>query len=62
MDLDRQKQSKMNALTVQNPRYKCDLGNKNDSVFDCNNTFILRLYYICACALQLMYTPVSRSY
>ena len=24
----------MNALTVQNPRHKCDLGNKNDSVTD----------------------------
>ena len=24
----------MNALAVQNPRYKCDLGNKNDSVTD----------------------------
>ena len=22
----------MNALAVQNPRHKCDLGNKNDSV------------------------------
>ena len=27
-------QSIMNAITVQNPRYKCDLGNKNDSVTD----------------------------
>ena len=24
----------MNALTVQNPHHKCDLGNKNDSVTD----------------------------
>ena len=23
-----------NPLAVQNPRYKCDLGNKNDSVTD----------------------------
>ena len=46
---------KLNALAVQNPRYKCDLGNKNDSVFDCNNNYYnyYRLYYICVCALQL---------
>ena len=25
---------RMNALTVQNPHHKCDLGNKNDSVTD----------------------------
>ena len=24
----------MNALAVQNPPHKCDLGNKNDSVTD----------------------------
>ena len=24
----------MNALAVQNPRHKCDLGNKKDSVAD----------------------------
>ena len=24
----------MNALAVQNPHHKCDLGNKNDSVID----------------------------
>ena len=24
----------MNALAVQNPRHKCDLGNKNDLVTD----------------------------
>ena len=24
----------MNALAVQNPRHKCDLGKKNDSVTD----------------------------
>ena len=40
-------QSIMNAITVQNPHHKCDLGNKNDSVtdkkitiFDCNNNYI----------------------
>ena len=39
-------QSIMNAITVQNPHHKCDLGNKNDSVtdkkitiFDCNNNY-----------------------
>ena len=38
----------MNALAVQNPPHKCDLGNKNDSVtdnkittdiFDCINNY-----------------------
>ena len=45
----------MNALAVQNPRHKCDLGNRNDSetnkkITEDNMTviinIILRLYYI----------------
>ena len=55
----------MYARTVQNPRHKCDLGNKNDSVTDKKTNcrqyltviitiIILRLYYnICVCTLQL---------
>ena len=54
----------MNVLAVQNPR---DLGNKNDSVTDnCRQhltvtiIIILRLYYICVCALQLTLQVLPR--
>ena len=57
----------MNALIVQNPCHKCDLGNKDNSVTHkkisvhrqyltviiITTIIILRLYYICVCALQL---------
>ena len=60
--------------SVQNPRHKCDLGNKNDSVSLTSRQYlsviiiitiiILRLYYIFVCALQLTlqaYYIVQRS-
>ena len=54
----------MIAFTVQNTHHKCDLGNKNDYqqenncrldlfVILINKIIILRLYYMCVCALQL---------
>ena len=54
----------MNALAVQNPCHKCDLGNKNDSVtnklktiFDCNNNYYnyytKSILYLCVCVRAL---------
>ena len=58
----------MNALAVQNPPHKCDLGNKNDSatdnkittdIFDCNNNYYNYyteiILYLCVCITS--YTP-----
>ena len=63
----------MIVFTVQNPRHKCDLGNKNDYrqenncrqyliVILINKIIILRLYYICVCALQLTPQVLPRVY
>ena len=55
----------MNALAVQNPRQKCDLGNKSDSVtdkkitadninFDCNNNYYTEIIlYLCVLCYNL---------
>ena len=62
----------MNALGVENPRHKWDLGNKNDSVtdkkitidnIDCNNNYhnyyTEIILYLCVC---VRYNLHSKSY
>ena len=64
----------MNALAVQKPCHKCDLGNKNDSVTDKKNNcrqyltaiiiitiIILRLYYMCVCVTTYTLSPTKRT-
>ena len=62
--------AQMNALSVQNPLHKCDLGNKNNSVENnCRQyltviiiitILILKLYYICVHVLPLTLQVVLR--
>ena len=63
----------MIAFTVQNPRHKYDLGNKNDYqqenncrldlfVILINNIIILRLYYMCVCVLYNLYPKSYQEY
>ena len=55
----------MNALTVQNPRQKCDLENKNDNyrqyltVIMIITIIILRLYCTCVCVTIFTPSPTS---
>ena len=61
----------MNPLTVQNPHYKCDLGNKYDSItdkmviFHCNNNcynyYTKIILYLCVCVCITIYTPSPTS-
>ena len=58
----------MNALAEQNPRHKCDLGNKNDSVTDkkitsdnyYNNYYYTEIIlYLCVCVTTYTPSPTS---
>ena len=51
----------MNALTVQNPRHKCDFGNNLRTIFDCNNNYYI--YYIIFVSVCITtHTPSPTSY